>query len=108
MKYSYVCQSCKTGQTLKRHVDQRNDPAPCACGGTAQRVFDATFQVISDRLCDRPENKYALGFDEKTRLATMKADDKAYEASWHGKVPSKVTMPKESLVETHQKLWGNQ
>jgi hypothetical protein len=107
MKYLYECAGCKVTQTLNRKVNDRNLPAPCACGSDATRIFSASFQVCSERQADRPENKYALGFDEKTRTATRKADDADYEKSWAGRNPVKLAPPKETLVETHQKMWGN-
>ena len=85
----------------------RDAHLPCNCENCnqqAKRIFSANFQVNADLVADRAENKYALGFDAKGRLETMKADDARYEAAWKGKNASK---PKtDSLVETHKKLWG--
>lgn len=105
MIYTYVCTYCNTPFDLKRPLAERNDPADCAsCGATAKRIFSSKFQVIGDPIAFRGENKYALGFDETTRLETMRADDKAYERAWAG---HDLTRPKtETLAETFQKMHG--
>lgn len=105
MKYSYKCADCKSERILNRSIDDRNLPTSCECGGEAKRVFSAAFQICTDRISDKPENKYALGFDESTRTATRKADDAKYEANWAGSSPSKPKAP-EPLIETYQKFGG--
>lgn len=60
-------------------------PAICPkCGEQAPFAFTATFQLITQPEALKDENKHALGFSETDKLATMKADDRAYERNWEG------------------------
>lgn len=86
-------------------MDDRNLPASCDCGGVAERVFTAIFQLITSRAVDLPENKYALGFDEKTRTETRKQDDETYETAWNHQNPTKPK-PLPKIHETYRELYG--
>jgi len=104
MRYQYICNHCQTALSLTRTIDQRNDPAVCACGETAMRVFSVP-QLITQQACYKPENQYALGFDETTRRETQKADDATYDKHWEGKSVSKPK-PQKSLIDTYRDMWG--
>ena len=46
-RYEYRCPKCATVSTLRRHIDEMDDPADCLnCGTPLARVFTPTNQIF--------------------------------------------------------------
>src|SRR5437016_2873035 len=105
MIYEYTCAGGHY-QAISRSISERNDPLNCGCGQPAMRIFSRP-QLITDRMCDRPQNKYVFGTSECERKETLRSHERAYEAKNANQESfTKVTKPKETLMETYSRMWG--
>lgn len=80
--YEFECSACQQRETRRRPLEQRNFPDICsACTGKMKRVFAADIQLNTRPSLLEDGNKFAHGFSETERTATLKRHDALYEAN---------------------------
>lgn len=100
-KYLYECDGCKARAVEKRRVEDRDASMHCACSGMFKRVFSANFNLITQPAHLDDGNKFAYGHSESERLANLKAEESAYEASYAGYDTSvKRVTPQEAFARS--------